>query len=822
MSHITLKPSQEKAVKSVGKYISIIDDDNSQPIVLHAPTGSGKTVMLSEIISRHLENYATIVLSPGFGNLEEQTLCALQDYLSESSVTVSELTLESFASPSSPGSVYVKNWESLATRDKSTQEFSTILTRSSEKKNFFDWIAETVSTGTQIALIIDEAHYGAKKTATSIRSFMETVESTIASAGGHKPLRIEASATPMLSPNGSFITRLSYKEAVKDELVRESVLINKDISTDGKSDIDAEIALLDAALDKQKELATIYDFAEDNDERTIPLIAVQIPNSTLGKECRERVKRHLQTKGLTISGGEVAEYFSETKSSNMDGIARLDSPVRVMLYKQGIATGWNCPRAQILVAFRHIKSVPFSTQNIGRFLRTTHGKIYRSVPGAPYDAGMLNYAYVYTNKDFSEINTDREELLDSEGIPSSVVIPLRKTFGDDRDVITKAFDTLNSYNLPQSTVIRNKPDSQFIIQLRRDVRNVIDTFIDDIKPREISSDSIVSGELHTKDLDNKHSAKVSVNSSSVSVTKASTVIKEEYNSLISHLVGENIVNKYGKSVSSTISEVIEQSYSSHHGISLNQARFTLLSNDVRSKVKDMIASVTSLDELDTNDDVIEGEKSTIHITQGFTMPLSIIVKSGNSVNRYAEYSLYAQLNDQVFDAPHSTAFDSIPEEKFQDYIIDKYGRNSHNDDFELIAFHKFPGYDKNEGSFQLGVAINYIQDGVRKNARFFPDYLVFFRDKNNGKVFPMIVEIKGEKYRDDKEVLDAKITACRQYKEKTGMPMNVFMYSSDSFVDMDDKVTSFDDVVHASRDCVISHFDVNDDYDWMLTLGIDE
>ena len=46
-----------------------------------------------------------------------------------------------------------------------------------------------------------------------------------------------------------------------------------------------------------------------------------------------------------------------------------DSPIEVLIFKQAIATGWDCPRASILVMLRDIKSVTFEIQTVGRILR---------------------------------------------------------------------------------------------------------------------------------------------------------------------------------------------------------------------------------------------------------------------------------------------------------------------------------------------------------------------------------------------------------------------------------------------------------------------
>jgi type III restriction enzyme len=60
----------------------------------------------------------------------------------------------------------------------------------------------------------------------------------------------------------------------------------------------------------------------------------------------------------------LAVYLSEDKTDNLDNIAKQNSFVEVLIFKQAIATGWDCPRAQILVMFREIKSITFEIQTV--------------------------------------------------------------------------------------------------------------------------------------------------------------------------------------------------------------------------------------------------------------------------------------------------------------------------------------------------------------------------------------------------------------------------------------------------------------------------
>jgi type III restriction enzyme len=81
--------------------------------------------------------------------------------------------------------------------------------------------------------------------------------------------------------------------------------------------------------------------------------------------------------------------LSKDKSPNLDTITKADDMTEVLLFKQAIALGWDCPRASVLLIFRELKSMTFTTQTVGRILRMPEQRFYRD--------DRLNHGYVYTN-----------------------------------------------------------------------------------------------------------------------------------------------------------------------------------------------------------------------------------------------------------------------------------------------------------------------------------------------------------------------------------------------------------------------------------------
>jgi len=79
-------------------------------------------------------------------------------------------------------------------------------------------------------------------------------------------------------------------------------------------------------------------------------------------------------------------------------VEKNDNEVEVLVFKQAIALGWDCPRAQILVIFRESKSFTFTIQTIGRIMRMPELKYYNSEE--------LNKGFVFTNLPDIEITED--------------------------------------------------------------------------------------------------------------------------------------------------------------------------------------------------------------------------------------------------------------------------------------------------------------------------------------------------------------------------------------------------------------------------------
>lgn len=92
--------------------------------------------------------------------------------------------------------------------------------------------------------------------------------------------------------------------------------------------------------------------------------------------------------GYTYDNGMVSKWMSEDKKDLPDNLTENDTIPVFLLMKQAISTGWDCPRAKILVKLREGMSESFEIQTIGRI---------RCMPETKYyEDDLLDFCYVYT------------------------------------------------------------------------------------------------------------------------------------------------------------------------------------------------------------------------------------------------------------------------------------------------------------------------------------------------------------------------------------------------------------------------------------------
>lgn len=835
---LELRGFQKKAVSAVADALNSALQDTTinreKKIVLKSPTGSGKTVMLSQVMRRACTDALTLVLTPGAGALGAQTLRSLRRNLEgDAEITVEQVTLPLLQQKPSRGLVAVANWEALTTRDKKTGEYSVYLTRNGENRNLFDWIADATTAGIPLVIMVDEAHYGASKDATAIQRFLEDIRAEVKAAGGDPFITVEASATPLLGGSTRMEHEVSRSDVIAAGLMRKNGVLNAGIrekleseeSKDGNLPVVEEV-LLEGAFEKQQELTELYLAAGSSYK---PLLAVQIPNSRPGKEAQERVEEFFAQHGITYDNGQMAIFTAGQKSEQMETISSPDSKIRVLIYKQAIATGWDCPRAQILVGFRHITSKIFTVQNIGRFARTTEAKHY------PEQFDALNNFYVYSNLNGLGVDIHKDD-------PSATDhTPMLSAMGAQGDV-----NLFNSLNLPFSTYRRTNQDSIHSSTLNSLLRPALTKYagadkIDvTLRRGERLSDGTFGTESWMQGDDNVTAQKMDVSVSRGIVEKelqfqrdVEAIVKSsgDYgnNARLARDITKKTIAYYKRELRESPEVIV--------GALLEPENFT----HVTRALEAMLASDTfegiRVDRKHNDDEPAPATVRELRFLGSMKLPQSMLtlregkkrVQSGMD-----KYALYAYKDANTVDAEgYWQEETSGPEKYFEKHLLSLHDRGS----LELVWVHKNAPYSNGE-NFSLGLSITFEESGKKKVANFYPDYILMV--KKNGKTFPMIVEVKGEDAGSYDSLTLAKARAARSYYKHTGVPFVVLQQRGSAVEDFGVVSADSEDAKNLSAPLSFSHFvdgldDVSvvefsdvgavetaipDDKEWMKTLGM--
>jgi type III restriction enzyme len=413
MAYKKLKKYQETAIEELilKSKILLKKEAGAKAIVFKSPTGSGKTFTMSKYIEELVEelkgtDICFLWLSPGEGNLHLQSFESLKEDLGGyPPVRLLEQEFFGFRRTIDPNEVVVCNWEKLSSKDSQTGEWKNILMKDKETTNFRELVRNTRERGTKTILIIDESHSKSKaKRAFELRNDIIKPD-----------LTIEMSATPILK-EGEYNERVEVfpSQVIEEGMIKKEIIINENIiDVDDEKSTSQEL-IMEAAFSKREELKHWYKKLglEIN-----PLALIQIPVSEAGEDKKVFAESFLAEKGITYENKKLALWMSGKENKiNQENweIIPNDSKVEFLIFKQAIDTGWDCPRAQILIGFRKIESMVFELQTIGRIMRMPEAEHYLN--------DSLNKAYIYTDTNPKWLKFEGDEDWISKNIIKSIIV----------------------------------------------------------------------------------------------------------------------------------------------------------------------------------------------------------------------------------------------------------------------------------------------------------------------------------------------------------------------------------------------------------------
>lgn len=366
-----------------------------QVVSFTAPTGAGKTIIMASLIEgiffgdeSHADQPEAIFLwlsdSPQLNEQSKLKIDGKADRIRlNQTVTVME---DSFDQEYfDDGHVYFLNTQKLSKTSK--------LTKSGDR-NYTIWetLANTArEKSDRFYVIIDEAHRGmqGKEAGRATTIMQKFIKGSDTEHLPPMPIVIGMSATSerfnkLVEGTASTI----HKSVVTADEVRASGLLKDRIIIvyPEENAHNKDMAILQAAADdwKNKWDHWFQYCQEQHYAHVYPILVVQVLNGTGSKisdtdlnDCLQKIERRT---GFRFEEGQVVHTFGQTASNiTVNGLSvRYEEPsriaddrnIRVVFFKENLSTGWDCPRAETMMSFRHANDATYIAQLLGRMIRT--------------------------------------------------------------------------------------------------------------------------------------------------------------------------------------------------------------------------------------------------------------------------------------------------------------------------------------------------------------------------------------------------------------------------------------------------------------------
>jgi len=396
-----LFPFQKKALGDlrlkIGEAIGGYQRTHANQVVsFTAPTGAGKTIIMASLIESILfggidypEQPEAIIIwlsdSPQLNEQSKQKIDLKADRIRLGQcITINDDSFDQELLDD--GHIYFLNTQKLGK--------SSNLTKHSDTRQYTIWetLANTArEKSDRLYVIIDEAHRGmqgreAGRATTIMQKFLKGSPDDGLDA---MPVVIGMSATSArfnALVQGTTSTT-QYVVVTTDEvrasgLLKDRIVISYPEENTGNKDM----AVLQAATDEWKDKWDHwYQYCYEQHYAYVnPILVIQVQNGTGSQisatdldDCVAKVEERC---GIKFQEGEVVHTFGQTNSVlTINGLnvpyvepsaIAENKKIRVVFFKESLSTGWDCPRAETMMSFRHATDATYIAQLLGRMIRT--------------------------------------------------------------------------------------------------------------------------------------------------------------------------------------------------------------------------------------------------------------------------------------------------------------------------------------------------------------------------------------------------------------------------------------------------------------------
>jgi len=493
----TLKDYQDEAVRDVLSNLRKArkrwhEDKDIHAFSLAATTGAGKTVMAAaafEALFHGDEDFdfepdpgAVVIWFSDDPSLNEQTrfrLMEASDRLNHSDLVVvnNKFNRERF----DPGKIYFLNTQKLGKKsllvrghdpeeDDENGGVFPEMRPDLRSHTIWDTIQNTVEDSSlTLYLMLDEAHRGMGQSSKTAQKDRSTIVRRLINGAGSVPpipvvLGISATVERFNAAMKGAEGRSTLPNVVVDSAkVQESGLLKDTIILDIPDEVGQfDTVLVRRATDKLKEATAAwaeYAKQQDDAERVAPLMVLQIPNTPnhddVGRALDTIFQRWPELKTDVVAhvlGDHTQQVFGAHSVPYIQPERVQDSDwVRILIAKDAISTGWDCPRAEVMVSFRPAKDRTHITQLLGRMVRAP---LARRIPGNDRLNSVDCLLPFFDSKAVESVADALMNGADGDGKP----LPGRRVLIDSKeltpnpslsDKVWETFLSLPSQSLPQ-------------------------------------------------------------------------------------------------------------------------------------------------------------------------------------------------------------------------------------------------------------------------------------------------------------------------------------------------------------------------------------
>lgn len=418
----TLKPYQETASQEVLKRLDKSNNARSigmqAAFSLFAPTGAGKTVIATDVFERLLlpsddrvpDEKAVIIWFSDNPDLNRQSRHRIEGASSHLASRTVEIDSSFVHEELEQGKIYFLNTQKLSKgslltggRKKRTDDSFELFGAAPDgaQVTIWDTLRNTLnSPDHHVYFVVDEAHRGSGK-----QNERETILQRL--FAGHTPEGASEPVPPMPVVMGISATPGKFKDMVQgmpgDRVVLEDVEVPtdevqesgllKDIvelqipGEEGEAFENVFVTQAAGLLAESTRRWAAYHAEQGGDgKRVVPLMVVQMKDLATPEDMYQVIQSlrqgwpelpydcfaHVFGEHTPIQAGDTVIPYVEPQS------VEDREWIRVLFAKTAISTGWDCPRAEVMVSYRPANDRDYITQVIGRMVRSP---LARRIPG---------------------------------------------------------------------------------------------------------------------------------------------------------------------------------------------------------------------------------------------------------------------------------------------------------------------------------------------------------------------------------------------------------------------------------------------------------